>query len=100
MSGLEGITPIDREVTFGRDEIIVSKTDTKGVITYANDVFLRVAGYSEAELIGQPHNVIRHPTSPAASSSCCGTRSRRARRSSRTCRTWPRTAPTTGCWPT
>lgn len=49
---------------FGENEIIVSKTDTKGKITYANDVFLRVAGYTEAEVIGQPHNLIRHPDMP------------------------------------
>ena len=49
---------------FGDDEIIVSKTDTRGIITYANDVFCRVAGYREAELLGQPHNLIRHPAMP------------------------------------
>ncbi len=52
------------ERTFGDDEIIVSKTDLKGVITYANHVFLRVSGYSEQELLGQPHNIIRHPAMP------------------------------------
>lgn len=54
----------DREVTFGHEEIIVSKTDLKGRITYANDVFCRVAGYTEDELLGQPHSVIRHPDMP------------------------------------
>jgi len=58
------IPPTGREVSFGEDEIIVSKTDLRGVITYANDVFTRVAGYNEAELLGQPHNVIRHPDMP------------------------------------
>jgi PAS domain S-box-containing protein len=57
-------TPTGVEVSFGLDEIIVSKTDTRGVITYANDVFLRVAGYSEEELLGKPHNIIRHPDMP------------------------------------
>ncbi|WP_219107330.1 PAS domain-containing protein [Austwickia sp. TVS 96-490-7B] len=57
-------TPLNREVTFGVDEIIVSKTDTKGVITYANDVFIRVCGYPEEHLIGAPHNIIRHPDFP------------------------------------
>lgn len=52
------------ERTFGADEIIVSKTDPKGRLIYANEVFLRLAGYSEAEIIGQPHNVIRHPEMP------------------------------------
>lgn len=41
-----------REITFGEDEIIVSKTDLRGIITYANDVFERVSGYTEADLIG------------------------------------------------
>ena len=58
------VTPTGKEVGFGEDEIIVSKTDLRGVITYANDVFMRVSGYAEAELIGQPHNLIRHPDMP------------------------------------
>jgi len=56
--------PTGRESPFDADEIIVSKTDTKGRITYANDVFVRVSGYREAELIGRPHNIIRHPDMP------------------------------------
>lgn len=52
------------EQTFGEDEIIVSKTDVKGKITYANEVFLRVAGYTEDEVLGKPHNIIRHPDMP------------------------------------
>lgn len=52
------------ERTFGRDELIVSKTDTRGIITYANDVFLRIAGYRESEVIGKPHSMIRHPAMP------------------------------------
>lgn len=58
----EFLTGVER--TFGEDEIIVSKTDTRGIITYANEVFLRVAQYTEAEIIGQPHNCIRHPAMP------------------------------------
>lgn len=58
------VRPTGIERTFDPDEIIVSKTDTKGRITYANDVFLRVAGYTEAEVLGQPHNFIRHPDMP------------------------------------
>jgi PAS domain S-box-containing protein len=49
---------------FDRSEVIVSKTDTKGRIIYANRVFQRVAGYNEAELIGAPHSVVRHPGMP------------------------------------
>jgi PAS domain S-box-containing protein len=52
--------------TFGVDELIVSKTDRRGVITYANDVFLRVSGYDMDEVVGRPHNLIRHPDMPRA----------------------------------
>ncbi|MBK7859251.1 MAG: PAS domain-containing protein [Archangiaceae bacterium] len=55
-----------REVVFGSEELLVSKTDLKGHITYANDAFRRVAGFSEEELMGQAHNVIRHPEMPRA----------------------------------
>ncbi len=60
------IRPTDREVTFRPDEIIVSKTDLKGRITYANATFAKVAGYSRGELMGQPHSIIRHPDMPRA----------------------------------
>ena len=53
-----------KERTFSPDEFIVSKTDVKGIITYANDVFLRVAGYRLGEVLGKPHNIIRHPWMP------------------------------------
>lgn len=58
------VEPTNVERTFGEDEIIVSKTDPKGRITYANEVFLRVADYSERELMGQPHSIVRHPDMP------------------------------------
>lgn len=58
------ILPNGIETRLGEDEIIVSKTDLKGIITYANKVFLRIACYSEAELLGKPHNLIRHPDMP------------------------------------
>lgn len=56
--------PTGRAARFDADEIIVSKTDLKGQITYANEVFQRVSGYSERELLGAPHNIIRHPDMP------------------------------------
>lgn len=56
--------PTGIERTFGEDEIIVSKTDLQGRITYTNAVFARVAGYTESELIGAPHSIIRHPEMP------------------------------------
>lgn len=58
------IRPIAVERTFGDDEIIVSKTDPKGIISYANRTFLEVSMYSEDELLGQPHSIIRHPDMP------------------------------------
>jgi PAS domain S-box-containing protein len=60
------VVPNGVERFFGDDEIIVSKTDLQGKITYANDVFIRVSGYEEAELIGAPHSLIRHPEMPRA----------------------------------
>ena len=57
-------TPTNRERFFGQDEVIVSKTDLTGKITYANDVFLRIASYEEHEVLGQPHSLIRHPDMP------------------------------------
>ena len=58
------IVPNGKEGYWTDEEIIVSKTDLKGKITYANDVFVRLADMSVEELIGQPHNVIRHPDMP------------------------------------
>ena len=55
---------IDEELRFDVDEVIVSKTDLSGKITYANDVFCRLAERTTEETIGQPHNIIRHPDMP------------------------------------
>lgn len=60
------VRPTGVERTFPAEDLIVSKTDRRGVITYANDVFLRVSGYELDEVIGQPHNLIRHPDMPRA----------------------------------
>jgi PAS domain S-box-containing protein len=57
-------TPTGRAVTFADDDVIVSKTDLQGKITYVNDVFVTVSGYAPAELIGAPHSLIRHPDMP------------------------------------
>jgi len=53
-----------KEVFFDSDSLIVSKTNLKGHLTYMNDVFLDIAGYQAEELVGKPHNVIRHPDMP------------------------------------
>lgn len=60
------ITPTGVEREFGREQIIVSKTDPQGRITYANELFCAVSGYAEEELTGAPHNVVRHPDMPMA----------------------------------
>lgn len=59
------VVPTGQVRTFSPDETIVTKTDLKGVITYANDVFLRVSATTEEQALGQPHNLIRHPGMPA-----------------------------------
>ncbi|MEI5676347.1 MULTISPECIES: PAS domain-containing protein [unclassified Nocardioides] len=58
------LRPTGVERTFGADEVIVTKTDLQGRITYANDVFCRVSAYPESEMLGSPHNMIRHPEMP------------------------------------
>jgi aerotaxis receptor len=55
---------VDREYTFPPGQTLVSMTDLKGRITYCNPAFMEVSGYSREELIGQPHNLIRHPDMP------------------------------------
>ena len=57
-------TPTDKEKHLDPKRYIVSKTDPKGVITYGNDYFVEVTGYTKDELIGKPHNIIRHPDMP------------------------------------
>ena len=56
------VTSTEREV--GESNSIVSKTDLKGVITYANRDFVEISGFSESELLGHAHNIVRHPDMP------------------------------------
>lgn len=58
------IAPTGIERTFPEDEFIVSKTDLKGRITYVNEVFCKVAHYTEQEALGKPHSLVRHPDMP------------------------------------
>jgi PAS domain S-box-containing protein len=62
----KAIIPTDTEVFFREDELIVSKTDLKGRLTYVNRLFCQIADYDEADLLGKPHSVIRHPDMPRA----------------------------------
>jgi len=54
----------DKEVVLSEEDIIVSSTDLKGAITYCNDAFLKICGYTEKDLIGKNHNIVRHPEMP------------------------------------
>jgi PAS domain S-box-containing protein len=58
------ITPTNVERVMREDDFIVSKTNRKGIITYGNPIFIEFSGYSEAELLGSQHNIIRHPDMP------------------------------------
>lgn len=60
------IAPSGAEIALREDDIIVSKTDLKGRIIYANQTFCRIAGYTEVEVMGQPHSIVRHPDMPRA----------------------------------
>ncbi len=60
------IAPTNNERVMADDEFIVSKTDATGRLTYGNRIFIDYSGYSEQELLGQQHNIIRHPDMPRA----------------------------------
>ncbi|MCA9234045.1 MAG: PAS domain-containing protein [Planctomycetales bacterium] len=60
------IRPIAEPREFTLEELFFSTTDLQGRITYGNPVFVRISGYSEDELLGSPHNIIRHPDMPRA----------------------------------
>ena len=58
--------PKDNQIKIDLDRFIVSKTDSKGMITYINEYFIEVSQYSKDELVGSSHNIIRHPDMPKA----------------------------------
>jgi PAS domain S-box-containing protein len=64
MKQYDHYTGVERD--FSGDEMIVSATDKRGMITYANSTFMRIAGYTEDELMGANHNIIRHKNMPRA----------------------------------
>ncbi len=53
-----------KEAPFPAGTVLISKTDTKGIITYANDAFVEISGFAREELIGKSHNIVRHPDMP------------------------------------
>jgi PAS domain S-box-containing protein len=61
---MERPLPKNNEIQLNPKRYIVSKTDPKGVIEYGNDYFVEISGYTETELIGTPHSLIRHPDMP------------------------------------
>ncbi|MES9833996.1 MAG: PAS domain-containing protein [Candidatus Thiodiazotropha sp. DIVDIV] len=58
------IVPTNQEVLVNEHDFIVSKTDPKGRIVYANRLFMKISGYREDELLGHQHNILRHPDMP------------------------------------
>lgn len=60
-------TPVTgRERDFPSAQRLISATDTRGLITYCNDEFVSVSGFEREQLLGQPHNIVRHPDMPEA----------------------------------
>lgn len=60
------VTSSDQPRAFALDELFFSTTDARGIITSGNEVFVRISGYTEEELVGTAHNIIRHPDMPRA----------------------------------
>jgi len=54
------------ETAVPEDELIISRTNLEGMITYANETFCEISGYAESELLGKPHNMVRHPDMPSS----------------------------------
>ncbi|WP_284407886.1 PAS domain S-box protein, partial [Pseudomonas putida] len=54
------------EQIFPVQQRLISATDTNGNISYVNDEFMKISGYSREELLGSPHNLVRHPDMPPA----------------------------------
>ena len=57
-------TPSMHERVMKEDDFIISKTDTKGKITYCNEIFMDMSAMTESELLGKPHSIVRHPQMP------------------------------------
>jgi PAS domain S-box-containing protein len=60
----KNIVPTQNEKVMREDDFLVSKTDLKGRILYGNQIFIEYSGYSEQELLGSQHNIVRHPDMP------------------------------------
>jgi aerotaxis receptor len=64
MKKMHAGTTLNAEIPFDIDELFFSRTDPKGILAAGNDVFVRVSGWARSELLGRPHNMIRHPDMP------------------------------------
>ena len=62
----EGLTFLDDGEVLYNDLYLLSETDEKGIVLYASDSFLKIANMTEDDILGQPHNVVRHPEMPRA----------------------------------
>ena len=62
----EGLTFLEDGEVLYNDLYLLSETDEKGIVEYASDSFLKIANMNEEDLLGQPHNVVRHPEMPRA----------------------------------
>jgi len=58
------VTPTNKETFLNEEDFIVSKTDLKSKILYGNEIFIKMSGYTEEELLGKPHSILRHPDMP------------------------------------
>ncbi len=56
----------DKEMSFDKNDLIISRTDTRGTITHCNNIFAKMSGWTQEELLGSNHNLIRHPQMPKA----------------------------------
>jgi aerotaxis receptor len=63
---VEGLTFLEDGEVLYNDLYLLSETDEKGIVLYASDSFLKIANLKKEELIGQPHNIVRHPDMPRA----------------------------------
>ena len=63
MRNNQPVTNIEHKMR--KENVLVSKTDLKGRILYANKAFCNISGFKEKEIIGKPHNIIRHPDMPS-----------------------------------
>jgi len=86
-----------QEINYAESSVFVTKTDTKGIITYANDSFVEVSGFSREELIGTNHNLVRHPDMPSGIQEPVGYAQERSSVARHREKIAPKTAIITGC---